>query len=388
MSNNGRPAILGGEKLFAEGLSFTKPTTPPWSEVSGELQAMYESGWLTKGPHLRSFEEKMEKKLGVKHVVGVSSCTSGLILGLQSLGLKSGGEIVVPSFSFMATFHSMWWNNLKPVFVDCEPDTFTADVSKMEAAVTDKTAALCAVSVFGNPVDFEAIEELGRRHGLPVFYDSAHGMGTLYHGRPLGGHGSFEVFSLSPTKLLTGGEGGLVATNSDEVAAHVVAGRDYGNPGTYECPHVGLNARMAEANAIIASAGADHLEEYAEGRNKAAQAYKAGLEGIPGLTFQTIRENSRSSYKDFAILVGKEFGVNRDLTMKALNAEGIPSRAYFNPAGHRLSCYGAQDLDLPVTASICSRVICPPICSDMNLDDVAKVCEAFRRIYNFRSELA
>lgn len=383
------PAILGGQKAFDPGIPFTAPTTPAWEEVAPSLEKMYRSGWLTKGPYLRLFEEKMAKLLDVKYAIGVSSCTSGLILGLQALQLdKDKGEIIVPSFSFMATFHSIWWNGFKPVFVDCEPDTFTVDVDQMRRAITPNTVALAAVSVFGNPLDFAAVERLGKEYDLPVFYDSAHGLGTIYEGKPLGGYGSFESFSLSPTKLLTGGEGGLVTTNSEKIAKHIIAGRDYGNPGSYECPYVGLNARMAEANAIIAAKGADYLESYAQYRNKVAQAYKGGLSDLPGLTFQTIRAHSRSSYKDFAVIVGPEFGISRDTLSKALTMEGIPNRAYFNPVGHKLSCYAQSQVHLPITEKVSDSIICLPISSHMDLELVSKVCEVIHELYEVREQLS
>lgn len=382
------PVILGGERILDHTLNFSVPTLPPWQEVSDDLETMYSSRWLTKGPYLKRFEEKMRDMLQVKHAIGVSSCTAGLILALQSLHLEKGGEVIVPSFSFMATFHSIWWNGLKPVFVDCEPDTFTIDVEKVREAINEKTVAVAAVSVFGNPPDLQNLEKLCEEYHLPLFFDSAHGLGTFFRGEPLGGYGSFEVFSLSPTKLLTGGEGGLVTTNDDDIAAHVIAGRDYGNPGTYDCPYVGLNARMAEANAIIAAKGADYLEEYAIHRNLVAQTYREGLAELPGLVFQKIRENSRSSYKDFSMLVNEDFGISRDILSKNLVAERVANRAYFCPAGHELSCYKEYgEAKLPVTEEISRKIISLPISSDMDLEDVKKVCQIIYRLYEHRKEL-
>ena len=382
------PAILGGKPAFEPALPFTQPTVPAWTEVEPELERMYRSGWLTKGPYLRHFEEKVAQYLGVKHAIGLSSCTSGLILGLQSLGLERGkGEIIVPSFSFMATFHAIWWNGFRPVFVDCEPDTFSIDLEGVRQALSPQTVAIAAVSVFGDPPDLQGLEELARERHLPLFLDSAHGFGTLYQGHRLGRYGSFESFSLSPTKLLTGGEGGLVATNDDAVAEHVRAGRDYGNHGSYDCPSVGLNARMSEANAIIAAHALDYLEEYAQHRNQVAQAYRQGLNGVPGLSFQKIREGCRSSYKDLALVVDPEFGISRDKLSQALNAEGIPNRAYFDPPGHKLSCYAPSSVQLPVTERLSASIICLPVSSHMELSSVERVCQTIIRLYENRERL-
>ncbi|MDO5295221.1 MAG: DegT/DnrJ/EryC1/StrS family aminotransferase [bacterium] len=382
-------AILGGPKVFPQGLPFTQPTLPAWEEICPELEGMYRSGWLTKGPCLRRFEDSVAEYLGVSQAVAVSSCTSGLILALQSLQLPPGGEVIVPSFSFMATFHALYWNNLAPVFVDVEPDTFTVDAEQVRRAINPKTVGIMAASTFGNPPAWERLLEVGKSAGVPVFSDSAHGMGTLYHDHKLGGHGVFEVFSLSPTKLLVAGEGGIVATSDSRIADWVKAGRDYGNPGDYDCPHVGLNGRMSEFHAVLGWAALKHLDEYAEHRNSIAQAYKERLSAYPGLSFQKIREEARPSYKDFAVLVNEEeFGINRDVLAKALSAEGVPTRAYFSPAGHKLTPYKqCRCLDLTHTERISSQVICLPISSHMSLQTVDKVCKAVGKIYAQRDKL-
>lgn len=382
-------AILGGDKLFPEGLPFTQPTLPAWEEVSGEFEAMYRTGWLTKGPQLQKFEEAAAAYLGVKNVVAVSSCTSGLILALQALQLRAQGEVIVPSFTFMATFHSLYWNGLSPVFVDVEPDTFTVDAAEVEKAITPDTVGIMVASTFGNPPAWEELEAVATKHNLPIFSDSAHGMGTVYKGQRLGGHGAFEVFSLSPTKLLAAGEGGLVATNRDDIAAWVQAGRDYGNPGNYDCPHVGFNGRMSEFHAILGRRALAHLDEYAQNRNRLVAAYRERLGQLPGLSFQTVREGARSSYKDFAVLVNPaEFGLTRDILGRVLAAEGIPSRAYFHPAGHQLTPYRAcKRHKLTETERISSQVICPPISSHMSLENVDKVCQAVESAFAQRNKL-
>lgn len=382
-------AILGGEPEFPQGLPFTQPTIPAWEEVSGDLEAMYRTGWLTKGPNLQKFEEDVATYLGVKRAIAVSSCTSGLILAIQSLQLPAGSEVIVPSFTFMASFHSLYWNNLKPVFVDCEPDTFTIDVKAVRKLITPATSGILVASTFGNPPDWEELDRLSSEYGIPVFSDSAHGMGTLYKGQRLGGHGCFEVFSLSPTKLLAAGEGGLVATDSDEIADWVKAGRDYGNPGTYDCPHVGLNGRMSEFHAILGRHSLEHLENYAEYRNRIVGAYKERLGNIPGISFQKVRSESRSSFKDFAVLVDcEQFGLDRDLVMKALLAEGAPTRAYFYPAGHQLTPYlNCRRGELVETERICSQVVCLPISSHMSFELVDRVCNIIERLHDCAAEI-
>lgn len=377
---NDRPALLGGIPAFPEGIPFTRPTIPPWETVAPRFEEMYRSGNLTKGPWLRTFEERMQEALGVPHVVAVSCCTSGLMLAIQSLGLD--GEVLVPSFSFMATFHALRWNGLTPVFVDCEADTLTVDVQAVRAAIGPRTVAVMAATLFGNPPDWPALEALCAEKGLALFSDSAHGLGTLFQGRPLGGWGRFEVFSLSPTKLLPAAEGGLVATRDERVARWVAQGRDYGNPGSYDCSFAGLNARMSEFHAILGLAGGDGLEGYARARNAIAEVYRTELAQTPGLSFQRIREGARSSYKDFPMLVDADaFGLDRDLLSKALLAEGIPTRAYFDPPGHQLSAYAdLPPVRLPKTEQVSRSVLCLPMASHMEPAEASRVAAAIRRI--------
>jgi dTDP-4-amino-4,6-dideoxygalactose transaminase len=283
----------------------------------------------------------------------------------------------------MATFHALRWCHLKPVFVDCEPDTLTVDVEAVRAALTPRTVGVMAVSLFGNPPDWPALEALCAAKGLALFSDSAHGLGTLLHDKPLGGWGSFEVFSLSPTKLLPAAEGGLVATREERVATWVRSGRDYGNPGSYDCEFAGLNARMSEFHALLGLAGVENLDSYAAHRNRVAEVYHAELGGLPGIRFQKIREGVRSSYKDFPILVDPEaFGIDRDHLGRALQAEGIPTRAYFFPAGHEQTAYAdLPQVHLPHTERLSRQVLCLPIASHMDLEEVRRVAWALRRIH-------
>jgi dTDP-4-amino-4,6-dideoxygalactose transaminase len=368
-------------------MAFTRPTLPPWSRLEPRFREMFASGELTKGRWQRVLEERLAEALGVRRVVALSSCTSGLLLGIQSLGLQ--GEVLVPSFSFSATFHALRWNRLTPIWVDCEPDTFTVDLGALERALTPRTCAVMGACLFGNPPDLRGLTDFCRRRGLALFFDSAHGLGTLYEGRPLGGWGDFEVFSLSPTKLLPAGEGGILASNRDDVADWARDGRDYGNPGNYDCRFAGLNARMSEMHAVTALEGLDHLEGYARARNRLADLYRTRLEALPGLRLQRVRPGCRSSYKDLAVVVEEGFGLSRDDLARALAAEGIPTRPYFDPPGHRQAAYrDLPPVHLPVTEHLSAHVLCLPIASHMSEDEVVCVCGAIERIHRHADQVA
>ena len=258
---------------------------------SRRLGELYGSGTLTKGPILADYERALAAHLGVRHALGVSSCTAGLMLVFDRW---RGAEIVLPSFTFMATAMAAVWAGLEPIFADIDPDTWCLSPAAAEAAVTPATALVAPVHVFGNPADTESFDALGRRRDLAVVYDAAHGFGARRDGAPVGGEGLAQVFSTSPTKLLITGEGGVVATDDDELAERVRIGREYGNPGTYDAVFVGLNARLPEASALLGLKGLELLDREAERRNALAAAYRELLGALPGLGFQRIRPQDRS----------------------------------------------------------------------------------------------
>ena len=226
------PAVLGGPPAFPDRLRFARPLTPPLDEIVERLRPSYEPGVLTNGPLLRELEDRLADRLGVAHVIGVSSCTTGLMLTLQAIGPRS--SVVLPSFTFSATAHAGGWNGLTPVFAECDPWTLQLDPADAESRLAASDAgAIIATHVFGAPAPVQALTELANRRRVPLVFDAAHGLGTMYAGRPVGGFGVAEIFSMSPTKLVVAGEGGIVATNDASLAETVRMGRDYGDPGDY-----------------------------------------------------------------------------------------------------------------------------------------------------------
>ena len=260
------PAILGGAPAFENKINIVRPVMPAYSEMSEGVQSILRSGMVTKGEHLKTFEKAVREHLGVKHAIGVSSCTSGLMLTYRGLGLT--GDVVVPSFTFMATVSALVWSGLRPVYADVNPGTTNLDPAAAEAAITPQTSAIVAVHNFGNPAEMDALWDVARRHGIKLIFDAAHGFGALYRGKPVGSQADAHVFSLSPTKLLITGEGGIVATNNDDLAEKIIMGREYGNSGNYDSAFAGLNARMPEFNALMGLHSLARLEDAAATRNQ------------------------------------------------------------------------------------------------------------------------
>jgi dTDP-4-amino-4,6-dideoxygalactose transaminase len=314
--------------------------------------------------------------------VAVSSCTAGLMLVLRASGLS--GDVVLPSFTFSASAHAVVWNGLRPAFADIRPDDLLLDPAAVARSAGVRTSAILATHTYGTPCDTEALGRLARDNGIRLFFDAAHAFGSRHGGRMVGGFGDAEVFSLSPTKVLIAGEGGIIATNDDSLAERCRVGRDYGNPGDYDTRFVGLNARMSELHAATALASFADLEERIGRRNQLAERYRKVLDQLPGITFPAVAEGDRSTYKDFTILIDpEEFGMDATAVAAALAAEGIQTRRYYAPPVHRQRAYrwvGPANGALPQTDWAAARVLTLPLWTGMDDEQVDGVGVAMARL--------
>jgi FlaA1/EpsC-like NDP-sugar epimerase/dTDP-4-amino-4,6-dideoxygalactose transaminase len=369
-----RLAVLTGISPDGPGLPFARPARPPLERVLQRLTRSYESGQLTNGALVRELEERVADRLRVDHVVAVSSCTSGLLLVVQALVEGRPGPVVLPSFTFSASAHAVAWNGRSPRFVECDPRTFQMDLAHAEAAL-DGASALMPTHVFGAPCNPEAVEKLAASTGMPVVFDAAHAIGATSQERPIGGFGDAEVFSLTPTKPMVAGEGGLIATHDADLAARLRLGRDYGNPGNYDTRFVGLNARMSEFHAAMALESLGILDRTLARRRELALRYVAGLADVPGIRSQAMPLADLSTYKDFTIAVdADQFGIDRNQLVAVLAAQGIDTRNYFDPPVHRQQAYrDEQSVCLPTTEAVSRSVVSLPIYPDLSVDDVNTV---------------
>jgi dTDP-4-amino-4,6-dideoxygalactose transaminase len=251
------------------------------------------------------------------------------------------------------------------VFVEVSADDYTASVAAVEAAITDRTAAIMACHTFGCPCDLDGLQKIANRAGVPLVVDAAHGLGSRRGGRQVGAEGLAQVFSLSPTKLVVAGEGGLVATSCDCLANLIRMGREYGNDGRYGCWLPGTNGRMPELSAILGLASLARLDEVAARRAAAAEAYMTALQGTPGLGFQEIPAGYATSWKDFTVGVdAAAFGMPRDALQQELASRGIETRAYYSPPCHRMEAFSGflpAGTDLPVTDRLADTLLALPM---------------------------
>lgn len=381
---SGFPAFMGGAPVFPEGLRLANPKIDESRPVAEKVNEILASGVLTNGPNVREFEQRAAEYLGVRNVVAVSSCTAGLMLVMRASGLT--GDVIVPSFTFMATAHAVQWNGLRPIFADISPDTLTLSPKAAQHACGVRVSAILATHLYGTPCDVEALSEVAQAHGIKLFFDAAHAFGSLHRGVHAGNFGEAEVFSLSPTKVLVAAEGGVIATNDDILAERLKIGRDYGNPGDYNCQFVGLNARMSELHASVALQSLAGLEERVVRRNEIAAWYYEALADVPGIRFPIVPEGDRSTFKDFTVLVDQDdFGVDAATVAQALDDEGIETRRYYSPPVHMMQAYRSQSghIDLPVTTATSASCISLPLWVGMTAEDVERVAHALLRIRTF-----
>lgn len=382
-----KPAVLGGPPLLAEPLPMTRPTIVADDELFDRFGAIFDSGMLTNGPVVAEFERRVATYLGVGDVVAVSSCTTGLMLVLRCL--SASGSVILPSFTFMASGHAVRWNGLRPRFADCEPDTFTLDPQAVRDCSDDDVSAVLGVHTFGVAGDAEELTKAAAARGAELIFDAAHGLGGRYRdGTRIGSKGLAEVFSLSPTKALSTGEGGLIATNDPDLAAELRLARNYGNPGDYDSRMIGLNARMTEFAAAIGLRNLPLLDATLDRRRRLAGRYAETLASLP-VRLQRVPDGTTPVYKDFTVLItAEEFGLSRDQLAAALAAEGISTRTYFDPPLHRQRAYTEFAAQLPVTEMITRKCLTLPLYSHMPFDLVDRVCEAVALTYAHRYEIA
>jgi len=345
------------------------------------MEAIFKSGRVTVGPCVAALEQDVCKRTGARNTIAVSSGTSALMLLLKALNLPAGSEVITPSFTFAATAQALLWNGLKPVFCDCDPETFTMDPAAAEALITDQTSAIYPVCIFGVPGDLDAYQDLASRHSIRLLYDSAQGLGSSYKGRGVGCFGQGEAFSMSPTKVVTAVEGGLITTNDDDLASQLRFMRDYGKaPGGEDMNWLGLSARMSEINAVVARWSLERIDTWISNRAAIKARYRELLSSIPGISYQGTPEDRSSSHNYIVILLDPDVSpVTRDQLYELLKAEGIQTKRYFYPALHNQTLFrniepgcGAR---LPNSERTAARSLALPMYSHMPLDTVDEICD-------------
>ena len=358
-------------------ITVTSPLLPNLEDFIPMLQDIWDRKWLTNnGFYHRELEKALADYLGVKYISLFTNGTLPLITALQAM--KITGEVITTPYSFVATTHSIWWNGLKPVFVDVEEETGNIDPEKIEALITDKTAAILPIHVYGSLCDTEAIDRIAKAHGLKVIYDAAHAFGVKKNGVSAACFGDASMFSFHATKVFNTIEGGALCYRDEALGQRIRDLKNFGIHGPEEVPFVGGNAKMNEFCAAMGLCNLRHLDEWLGMRRAVVEHYRARLENVPGLTLKGEQPGVESNYAYFPVVFdGYKYG--RDEVFERLAAQNIIARKYFYPITNAFDCYkgrpGFDPATTPIAKYIADRVLTLPLYPDLGFDDIDRICD-------------
>jgi len=384
-------SCFGGEAAFTATLHVGRPNIGNREKLLERFNDMLDRDWLTNsGPFVREFEKRIAGLLGVKHCVAMCNGTIALEIAARALDLK--GEVIVPSFTFIATAHSLQWQEITPVFCDIDPETYTIDPVRIEELITPRTTGIIGVHLWGRACNVEAIAAVARRHNLRFLFDASHSFACSYGGKMIGGFGDAETFSFHATKFINTFEGGAVVTNNDELAGKMRLMKNFGFSGLDNVIYIGTNGKMSEIAAAMGLSSLEAMDDFIAVNKRNYHAYLKNLEDQPGLRVLTYDEKERNNYQYVVFEVDeRRTGVSRDHLMKILHAEGVRARRYFYPGCHRMEPYRSYfphaGLLLPVTERLGKRVLCLPTGSDVKQGDVETICEIITFVIQHADEI-
>ena len=366
-----------------EKVLVTSPLLPDLKEFTPYLEEIWRNKWLTnQGP----FHEKLEKELcdylGVKYLNLFSNATLALIVALEALRIS--GEVITTPYSFVATTHSLWWNNIKPVFVDIEPKSFNIDPNRIEAAITPATTAIMPVHVYGNPCNVKEIERIADTYGLRVIYDAAHAFGVKKDGVSVLDYGDLSILSFHATKVYSTVEGGVIVCHDAKMKRRIDFLKNFGFSDEITVVAPGINAKMNELQAAFGLLSLKIVDDAIAKRKHMTEVYRKGLAGVAGISILPEIPGIQHNYGYFPILVDeREYGMKRDELYEIMRQHNIFGRRYFYPLISDFSTYrglpSAQPENLPVAVKVASQVICLPMHHELVEERVNEIIELIKK---------
>ena len=384
-------AIFGGKPAYEEKLHVGRPNIGNREHLLERINALLDRRWLTNnGPYVQEFERRIADMMGVKHCIAMCNGTIALEIAIRAAGLS--GEVIVPSFTFIATAHALQWQGITPVFCDLDPSTHNIDPRQVEQMITPRTTGIIGVHVWGRPCDVDALNEIAYHHNLKLLFDAAHAFGCSYKGSMIGNSGDAEVFSFHATKFFNTFEGGAVLTNNDELAGKTRLMKNFGFSGSDNVIYIGTNGKMSEISAAMGLTGLESLEEFISANYRNYKEYESQLENIPGVQLVTYDETEKRNYQ-YIILENDEAvtHVSRDQLVDILHAENVLARRYFYPGCHRMEPYRSyfphSGLLLPETERLVNRVLSLPTDTTVGPNEVSEICQIIRLVVEHGAEV-
>lgn len=358
-------------------ITVTAPLLPNLDEFNELLKEIWESKWITNnGSFHRQLETELAKYLKVPYVSLFTNGTLPLITALQALRIS--GEVITTPYSFVATTHSLWWNGIKPVFVDIDPSTGNIDPTKIEAAITPKTTAIMPVHVYGKPCDVEAIQAIADKYGLKVIYDAAHAFGVEVNGKSILEAGDMSTLSFHATKVYNTIEGGAMVMHDEKTKKRIDYLKNFGFAGETEVIAPGINSKMDEMRAAYGILNLRQVDNAIEARHQVAIKYREALRPVEGITFWDDMPGVKHNYSYFPIFIDAEkYGMTRDELYFKMKEQNVLGRRYFYPLISEFSTYrglpSASKENLPQAHKMADSVICLPMHHELQRRDIERI---------------
>jgi len=385
-------AIFGGTPAFRETLHVGRPNIGDRDRLLERINDLLDRRWLTNnGLYVRELEGRIAKMLGVSHCIVMCNGTIALEIAIRAAQLK--GEVIVPSFTFIATAHALQWQEITPVFCDVDLQSHTIDPNKVESLITPRTTAIIGVHVWGQPCQVEALSKIAEKHGLQLFFDASHAFGCSYQGRMIGNFGDAEVFSFHATKFFNTFEGGAVVTNNDELANRMRLMKNFGFTGYDRVDYIGTNGKMNEVSAAMGLTSLESLNDFIDINCRNYQQYQKELADIPGVSLLNYNDSEKCNYQYVVAEVDESITkISRDYILQILQAENIMARRYFYPGCHRMEPYSSYfphaGLLLPKTEELAEKVLVLPTGTAVTLEDITQICDLIKFVVTKSGEIS
>jgi dTDP-4-amino-4,6-dideoxygalactose transaminase len=384
-------AVYGGSSAFKEKLHVGRPNIGDRKALMTRINDLLDRRWLTNnGPFVSEFEKKISQITKAKHCIAMCNATIAMEIAIRALELK--GEVIIPSFTFIATAHALQWQEITPVFCDINPLTHTIDPKRVEELITPRTTGIIGVHLWGRACDVEALAEISERRNLNLLYDAAHAFACSHDGKMIGNFGDAEVFSFHATKFFNSFEGGAVLTNNDELAQKIRLMKNFGFVDYDDVTYIGINGKMSEISAAMGLTGLESLDEFITVNRQNYLQYKTELFDIPGIKMVTYEEKEKCNFQYIVLEIDESItGISRDLIIQILRAENILARRYFYPGCHKMEPYRSYfphaHLLLPQTENLGTRVLSLPTGTAVSAKDITDVCQLIRFIVEHSHEI-
>lgn len=364
-------------------ITVTSPLLPSLEELVPYLKDIWSRKWLTNnGYYHKELEKALCEYLQVPYISLFTNGTLPLMCALQALRIT--GEVITTPFSFVATTHSLWWNGIKPVFVDTDPKTCNLDPDKIEAVITPKTTAIMPVHVYGKPCDVQKIQEIADKYGLKVIYDAAHAFGVEINGQSILKSGDLSTLSFHATKVYNTIEGGALVCHDEKMKQRIDFLKNFGFAGETTVVAPGINGKMDEVRAIYGLLNLKQVNMAIESRRRATVYYRTALQNVPGISYMEDIEGVRHNYSYFPVFVdAQQYGMTRDELYFRLKENNILGRRYFYPLITTFSTYrglaSANPVNLPVATQMANSVICLPLHHELDEENLEKIVSLISR---------